>query len=67
MSTVLPVLYQSADFVAINKPHGLLVHRSPIAAEASEFAVQLLRDQLGQRVYPVHRLDRKTGGVLYLP
>ncbi|WP_461052659.1 pseudouridine synthase [Spirosoma arcticum] len=50
--------------MAINKPHGLLVHRSPMAADASEFAVQLLRDQLGQRVYPVHRLDRKTGGVL---
>lgn len=60
----LPILYQCADLVAINKPHGLLVHRSPIAADASEFAVQLLRDQLGQRVYPVHRLDRKTGGVL---
>ncbi|WP_247234176.1 pseudouridine synthase [Telluribacter sp. SYSU D00476] len=60
----LPVLYQSADLVAINKPHGLLVHRSPIASDASEFAVQLLRDQLGQRVHPVHRLDRKTGGVL---
>ncbi|MBD2753234.1 pseudouridine synthase [Spirosoma validum] len=60
----LPLLYQSADLVAINKPHGLLVHRSPIASDASEFAVQLLRDQLGQRVYPVHRLDRKTGGVL---
>ncbi|GAA4419869.1 tRNA pseudouridine(65) synthase TruC [Nibrella viscosa] len=60
----LSVLYQSADLVAINKPHGLLVHRSPIASDASEFAVQLLRDQLGQRVYPVHRLDRKTGGVL---
>ena len=60
----LPVLYRCADLVAINKPHGLLVHRSPIAADASEFAVQLLRDQLGQRVYPVHRLDRKTGGVL---
>lgn len=40
------------------------MHRSPIASDASEFAVQLLRDQLGQRVYPVHRLDRKTGGVL---
>ncbi|WP_266368936.1 pseudouridine synthase [Tellurirhabdus rosea] len=50
--------------MAVNKPHGLLVHRSPIASDASEFAVQLLRDQLGQRVYPVHRLDRKTGGVL---
>lgn len=60
----LPVLYQCADLVAINKPHGLLVHRSPIATDASEFAVQRLRDQLGQRVYPVHRLDRKTGGVL---
>ncbi|UFH56109.1 pseudouridine synthase [Spirosoma sp. KNUC1025] len=63
-SSLLPILYRSADLVAINKPHGLLVHRSPIASDASEFAVQLLRDQLGQRVYPVHRLDRKTGGVL---
>lgn len=64
MSNLLSILYQSADLVAINKPHGLLVHRSPIASDASEFAVQILRDQLGQRVYPVHRLDRKTGGVL---
>ena len=64
MANPLPILYQSTDLVAINKPHGLLVHRSPMAADASEFAVQLLRDQLGQRVYPVHRLDRKTGGVL---
>ena len=60
----LPILYQADGLVAINKPHGLLVHRSFIAADASEFAVQLLRNQLGQRVYPVHRLDRKTGGVL---
>ena len=60
----LTILYLSDELVAINKPHGLLVHRSPIASDATEFAVQLLRDQLGQRVYPVHRLDRKTGGVL---
>lgn len=62
--TPLEILYQCADLVAINKPHGLLVHRSPIASDATEFAVQLLRDQLNQRVYPAHRLDRKTGGVL---
>jgi tRNA pseudouridine65 synthase len=61
---LLPILYQTPGLVAINKPHGLLVHRSPIAADATEFAVQLLRDQLGQRVWPAHRLDRKTGGVL---
>ncbi|GAB3920992.1 pseudouridine synthase [Larkinella terrae] len=60
----LEIRYQSPDLVAINKPHGLLVHRSMIASDASAFAVQLLRDQLGQRVYPVHRLDRKTGGIL---
>lgn len=60
----LSILYQATDLVAINKPHGLLVHRSPIASDATEFAVQLLRDQLEQRVYPVHRIDRKTGGVL---
>lgn len=60
----LEILYRSDDLVAINKPNGLLVHRSPIASDADVFAVQLLRDQLGQKVYPVHRLDRKTSGVL---
>jgi tRNA pseudouridine65 synthase len=61
---LLPIVYQDPFLVAINKPHGLLVHRSPVAADASVFAVQILRDQLGQKVHPVHRLDRKTGGVL---
>jgi tRNA pseudouridine65 synthase len=61
---LLEILFQDEYLVAINKPHGLLVHRSPIAADASEFAIQLLRDQLGQKVYPTHRLDRKTSGVL---
>ncbi|MCF0062697.1 pseudouridine synthase [Dyadobacter chenwenxiniae] len=60
----LQIIYQDKALVAINKPHGLLVHRSPIAADADVFAVQLLRDQLGQKVFPVHRLDRKTSGVL---
>lgn len=61
---MLEIIHQDESLVAINKPHGLLVHRSPIASDADEFAVQLLRDQLGHKVFPVHRLDRKTGGVL---
>ena len=61
---MLEIIYQDDHLIAINKPHGLLVHRSFIASDASEFAVQLLRDQIGRRVYPAHRLDRKTGGVL---
>lgn len=61
---MLDILYQDDYLIAINKPHGLLVHRSTIAADASEFALQLLRDQIGVKVNPVHRLDRATGGVL---
>ena len=61
---MLEVLYQDEHLVAINKPHGLLVHRSKIAKDVDEFAIQKLRDQINQTVYPVHRLDRKTSGVL---
>ncbi|MEJ5088442.1 pseudouridylate synthase [Sphingobacterium faecium] len=61
---MLEILYQDDDIIAINKPHGLLVHRSSIARDASEFALQLLRDQISQTVYPAHRLDRKTAGIL---
>lgn len=60
----LNILYKDKELVAINKPHGLLVHRSPIASDASIFALQLLRDQLQHPVYPAHRLDRKTAGAL---
>jgi tRNA pseudouridine65 synthase len=60
----LEILYQDKHLVAVNKWHNLLVHQSPIARDAKEFALQILRDQLGQWVSPVHRLDRKTAGVL---
>ncbi|MFN0174994.1 MAG: pseudouridine synthase [Saprospiraceae bacterium] len=57
------ILYSDHHFVAINKPPGILMHRTRIS-EDNVFVVQLLRDQIGQRVYPVHRLDRATSGVL---
>ncbi|MGZ5056950.1 MAG: tRNA pseudouridine(65) synthase TruC [Methylobacter sp.] len=60
----LPILYQDEFLVAINKPAGLLVHRSEIDRHETRFAVQLLRDQLGRRVFPLHRLDKPTAGVL---
>ncbi|MBV8390224.1 MAG: pseudouridylate synthase [Mucilaginibacter sp.] len=61
---MLDIVFRDDHLIAINKPHDLLVHRSNIAADAEVFALQLLRDQVGQKVYPVHRIDRKTGGVL---
>lgn len=60
----LDILFEDDYLVAVNKPNGLLVHNSSIAREASEFALQILRNQLGYYVHPVHRLDRKTSGVL---
>lgn len=64
MVHMLPVLFLDDHLVAIDKPPGLLVHRSDIDRHETRFAVQLLRDQLGRRVYPAHRLDKGTSGVL---
>jgi len=61
---LLEILYKDDSLVAINKPSGLLVHRSPIDRHETKFAIQMLRDQIGQFVYPIHRLDKPTSGVL---
>jgi len=62
---MLEILYQDDYLVAINKPSGLLVHKSFYARDAKVYAIQELRNQIGgQHVHPIHRLDRKTSGVL---
>lgn len=61
---VLNILYQDEFMVAVDKPAGLFVHRSYMDRDEIYFALQLVRDQVGQYVYPVHRLDRPTSGVL---
>jgi tRNA pseudouridine65 synthase len=58
------ILYRDDWLISIDKPPGLLVHRSDLDRHETRFAVQLLRDQIGRRVQPVHRLDRGTSGVL---
>jgi len=59
----LPVLFQDESFVAVSKPSGLLVHRDERHPDAPA-ALQLVRDQLDKFLYPVHRLDRATSGIL---
>ncbi len=61
----LSILYRDDRLVAVYKPAGLLMHRTRIA-DGDRFLMQQLRDQLGQWVYPVHRLDRPTAGVVVL-
>lgn len=61
----LKILYLDDHLAAVYKPAGLLVHRSNIArGQDRHFALQRVRDQLGRPVFPAHRLDRKTAGIL---
>lgn len=60
----LSIIYQDHDIVAVCKPAGMVVHRCA-ATPADEVALlQLLRDQLNRHVYPVHRLDQPTSGIV---
>ncbi|GAA4497098.1 tRNA pseudouridine(65) synthase TruC [Pseudaeromonas paramecii] len=60
----LKLLYQDDYLVAVHKPSGLLVHRSWLDKAETQFAMQMTRDRVGKHVFPVHRLDRPTSGIL---
>ena len=60
----LAVLFEDEHFVAVHKPAGMLVHRTKLNSDERVFAMQMVRDQIGAHVYPVHRLDKPTSGVL---
>ena len=66
MTLELELIYQDNEIFAVNKPHGLLVHHSSIARNADTALLQQARDQLGKKVYIIHRLDRKTSGAILL-
>ncbi len=62
MRLELRLLYRDEFLAVVDKPSGLLVHRG--WGDDAVVAMSALRDQLGLRVYPVHRLDRGTSGAL---
>lgn len=64
MTTPIPVIYRDDHLVIVHKPSGALVHRSALDRHAPVIMLQALRDQLGQHVYPAHRLDRPTSGAM---
>lgn len=61
---MLEILYQDKECIAVHKPSGLLVHRTNLVPGEKAAALQILRNQIRQRVFPVHRLDRSASGVL---
>ena len=60
---MIPILYCNQHLIVIDKPAGVLVHAHPRFPNELPL-VQRVRDQLGQLVWPVHRLDRQTSGCL---
>lgn len=66
MPPPLHILWRDEHLVAVYKPAGWLVHRTGLDAGETRFVMQTLRDQLGQHVFPVHRLDKGTCGVLVM-
>lgn len=58
------VYYQDDNIIVIHKPPGFFVHRSKFDNTSEAIVLQALRDQIGQKLFPVHRLDRKTSGLL---
>ena len=59
----IDVLHLDECFVAVSKPSGLLVHRTRESSD-TVFLLQELGAQLGRFLYPAHRLDRATSGVI---
>ena len=62
----LNILYQDEWMVAIDKPAGWLVHPASDPKDDDLVAMKVLRDQIGERVYTIHRIDRPTTGVLLM-
>lgn len=65
---MIPILYQDEYCVVVSKPNNMLVHHAHHSRNKSDEAslLQTLESQLGQRFYPIHRLDRKTSGIMLL-
>jgi tRNA pseudouridine65 synthase len=64
MSPPLHIIYQDDALVAVYKPEGMLVHRSNIDKHETVFLLQRLRDQIGQHLYPIQRLDKPSSGLI---
>jgi tRNA pseudouridine65 synthase len=60
----IPIIYQDEFLVVVHKPAGMLVHRGMGAQVGEHFLMQVVRDQINTFIYPVHRLDRATSGLV---
>jgi len=63
---LIEIVHEDGELLAVNKPAGLLVHRSAIAADETDFLIERVQKHLGTSAFLIHRLDRATSGVTLL-
>jgi tRNA pseudouridine65 synthase len=66
LRSAIDIVFEDDSILAVNKPAGLLVHRSSIAADESDFLLDRLQAQVAGSLFLAHRLDRATSGVVLL-
>jgi len=57
------ILYLDETLVVVSKPSGLICHRTG-ESQDRVFLLQEVREMIGRRIYPVHRIDRAASGVV---
>ncbi|WP_299052814.1 pseudouridine synthase [uncultured Polaribacter sp.] len=64
----LEIIFEDNYFIAVNKPNNMLVHHAHHSRNMSHEVslLKLISESLGLKVYPIHRLDRKTSGIILL-
>lgn len=62
--TQIAVLYRDEHLLALHKPSGMVVHPTDLARRENISLMVLARRITRQRVWPLHRLDRPTSGVV---
>jgi tRNA pseudouridine65 synthase len=64
---LIEIVFEDKFIIVVNKPNNFIIHESHYARNIRETTLlQFLEQQLGYPVYPAHRLDRKTSGVILL-
>jgi tRNA pseudouridine65 synthase len=66
LSGDIDIVFEDEMLLAVNKPAGLLVHRSKIAADENDCLLDRLRARTTSDLFLIHRLDRATSGVVLL-
>ncbi|WP_339885635.1 pseudouridine synthase [Polaribacter vadi] len=64
----LEIIFEDDYIICINKPNNVLVHHAFLSRNVGDedSLLQLIEKEIGIKVYPIHRLDRKTSGLILL-